>query len=464
MTEELNLDRLEELLETLEPAQIRSQYAQQLGKNPACNDMLKMFEDLDEDLVQLKMADPAPVIRTRRRPRFPMHWALPLAAGLMVAFLASMKLLSPLMENADSVTQLDKTSVDERLHEPRRALTGADEDMAAASPSDDYEPEAELEQQAPLKKRKPERPVPASMIQEEEENRSFADVESKPETEVVTPAQPRTDGNGVVVSASEEMAPAEKLASKKEGKRDLKDKAALPKERKKVSKQTKTDSGQGTSARFEAGKSSADQAQRQKVEAVTKQEQHTRAEGAAAGERSENVVLGESKDVANINTLKEEVVSSGVLDQAQSSERVARNSQRVEDDNIAFDSLASRNRPEPAAASAPAAGRKLEAAGLSDGLVSGSLASQSDMQTWLKLFRDKKKPLADMFHSVATIHWPLATNPAQYPPLSLQLIRWEQAGYFRVRWTETGSAAPRSGFLAIYLDSRGLCFRLEPVE
>lgn len=62
MSNNLNLDRLEELLETQDPAEIRAHYAEALAANPECAAMLDAFEALDDYFATLKAADPVPEV------------------------------------------------------------------------------------------------------------------------------------------------------------------------------------------------------------------------------------------------------------------------------------------------------------------------------------------------------------------------------------------------------------------
>ncbi|MDJ0839717.1 MAG: hypothetical protein QNK37_24580 [Acidobacteriota bacterium] len=85
MAEKLNLDRLEELLETMEPAKIRETYAAEL--DDAGLRMLATFEALDDDLGVLKAVDPAPPLpQAPAAPRariIPFMKYLPMAAVLV---------------------------------------------------------------------------------------------------------------------------------------------------------------------------------------------------------------------------------------------------------------------------------------------------------------------------------------------------------------------------------------------
>jgi chemotaxis protein histidine kinase CheA len=108
MTEPLSLDRLETLLESMEPADIRAQYREELARKPRCEAMLAQFERMDDDLGALKQAEPAPRTSTgvvdaswlekpdsaasvvHLKQRFGhgmMGWALPLAAVVVMGLL-----------------------------------------------------------------------------------------------------------------------------------------------------------------------------------------------------------------------------------------------------------------------------------------------------------------------------------------------------------------------------------------
>lgn len=62
MSDTMNLDRLEQLLEELEPAEIRRRFAAELAENPRCEAMLAHFENMDADLQALADLEPAPPI------------------------------------------------------------------------------------------------------------------------------------------------------------------------------------------------------------------------------------------------------------------------------------------------------------------------------------------------------------------------------------------------------------------
>ncbi|CAM2008277.1 hypothetical protein [Acanthopleuribacter pedis] len=101
MSEPMTLDRLEELLETMEPAEIRRDYAAELAADPRCEAMLEHFEKLDANLEALAELEPAPAIPVpraegavvslpKRRPL--VRWltfVAPLAAALVVALMIS---------------------------------------------------------------------------------------------------------------------------------------------------------------------------------------------------------------------------------------------------------------------------------------------------------------------------------------------------------------------------------------
>ncbi len=105
MSDTLSLDQLEQLLETMTPAEIRARYAEALAANPRCDAMLGHFEQMDEKLAVLADAEPAPplpdfaavqakrtdveakVVPLRRRSLRWLVTAGPIAAALVVALL-----------------------------------------------------------------------------------------------------------------------------------------------------------------------------------------------------------------------------------------------------------------------------------------------------------------------------------------------------------------------------------------
>lgn len=136
MAETLDLDKLEELLETMEPAEIRTRYADALAAHPACNHMLTTFEDMDDDLLALKASvGPAPTARKQEAahtiplgapsapsPKTPRYWrlqfALPLAAVVVFALVFLLRLPGP-EENmtAMSADTMEMTPMEEPLIE-----------------------------------------------------------------------------------------------------------------------------------------------------------------------------------------------------------------------------------------------------------------------------------------------------------------------------------------------------------
>lgn len=104
MAETWNLDRLEGLLEDMEPEEIRARYGAELAAYPQCLAMLDAFEGLDGQLKQLKDSVPAPPLVAAAKsepvlvslPQSPRpasgswqwtRWAMPLAALLLVGIL-----------------------------------------------------------------------------------------------------------------------------------------------------------------------------------------------------------------------------------------------------------------------------------------------------------------------------------------------------------------------------------------
>jgi len=84
---EMNLDRLETLLETMEPHDIRQQYTDELAACPQSEAMLASFEGLDDDLTDLKRVEPPPPFRKPGKSYrvLQAQWILPLAACVLLA-------------------------------------------------------------------------------------------------------------------------------------------------------------------------------------------------------------------------------------------------------------------------------------------------------------------------------------------------------------------------------------------
>lgn len=83
MIERLTLDRLEELLEALEPSEIRSRFANQLTSE--CERMLAEFEGLDQELRLLTQDAPQANVEKPQRRLGP--WALSIAAVLVLGLI-----------------------------------------------------------------------------------------------------------------------------------------------------------------------------------------------------------------------------------------------------------------------------------------------------------------------------------------------------------------------------------------
>ena len=86
----LDLDVLEQLLETMEPSEIRARYKRELASLPECGALLDHFESMDGYLSELKASvGPPPAIRLPKNNRWTriMPWALPLAAALVFGVL-----------------------------------------------------------------------------------------------------------------------------------------------------------------------------------------------------------------------------------------------------------------------------------------------------------------------------------------------------------------------------------------
>ena len=129
MVEKLDLDRLEALLEDHEPAEVRHLYAQELAENAAFRELLAVYEGMGDDLVELKLMDPAPTLPVPRRRVFPYAWVLPLTALLMLGFLAWMRVLPSMQEMAPEATQSRGRALDDFASAP----TPATEEPAEAA-------------------------------------------------------------------------------------------------------------------------------------------------------------------------------------------------------------------------------------------------------------------------------------------------------------------------------------------
>lgn len=109
----MTLDRLEELLETMTPVEIRAKYAIALQENEACEAMLVAFEQLDENLQALKIEEPAPGFQPPKRSKIGLFAtvALPLAAVVVLGLLLNTGLLDKQAEAVSTEAEVVKRKV-----------------------------------------------------------------------------------------------------------------------------------------------------------------------------------------------------------------------------------------------------------------------------------------------------------------------------------------------------------------
>ncbi|CAM2066522.1 hypothetical protein SCOR_14185 [Sulfidibacter corallicola] len=175
MTDKLDLDRMEALLETMEPEEIRSQYGAALAEAPECERMLHHFEAMDDHLDHLKSVDPAPamVLPKRRRARSVLTWAVPLAAIVIIAVLVSIN--RDLIPRPSSEPVMKENNV---AFEPRPASPGAAEVDALVRDLEDDVMMEKVADGAPPPKRTLE-----EAMEEIRENREVAKLTSPPEAD-----------------------------------------------------------------------------------------------------------------------------------------------------------------------------------------------------------------------------------------------------------------------------------------
>ena len=141
MAEKLTVDRLELLLEEMEPSEIRALHARQLSEDPQLERFLASFEGLDQQLSDLKILDPTPVFR--RKPRSIMSWALPLAAAMVFGLLWVAKI--PLGDMVQNVPISEDMVLEETVSAPVASAELPEAELAAELP------EAELSEPEPAK-------------------------------------------------------------------------------------------------------------------------------------------------------------------------------------------------------------------------------------------------------------------------------------------------------------------------
>ncbi len=183
MAETWNLDRLEGLLEQMEPDEIRARYGAELAAHPQCLAMLDAFEGLDERLQQLKESvPPAPALAVATRPvpllfsvpqaprpAFPRwrwtRWALPVAALLVVGLLL--------------VTRAPQSALEQTAVAPPEALKTlpAAEPLA---PSVSQDAELVAEDTADLAASQVQPPVPEASAEAPEKETASAPASARP--------------------------------------------------------------------------------------------------------------------------------------------------------------------------------------------------------------------------------------------------------------------------------------------
>lgn len=161
MAETLTMDRLEKLLETMDPAAIRAMHGQ--APLPAeCEALLAAFEAMDEDLDALKLADTPPALpelqesrqedlaavplmastTPARRSNWKRHlsWALPIAAALVFGVLITTDEIKDEFSPAAMDTQknagapIPEKMISEDLMEEEAALSDSPASFAESEP------------------------------------------------------------------------------------------------------------------------------------------------------------------------------------------------------------------------------------------------------------------------------------------------------------------------------------------
>lgn len=148
MTEPVNLNTLEKLLETMDPETIRLRYAETLAAHPECRAMLDAFDALDDDFNQLKTRIPSPPLPQpkKRRAAVWVSLALPLAALVVLAVLLHAPEIHPVvpdeaapMSSADAEvpgTAREEAEVEALTPDvPSEAVKQKAESLGAAEPS-----------------------------------------------------------------------------------------------------------------------------------------------------------------------------------------------------------------------------------------------------------------------------------------------------------------------------------------
>lgn len=191
----MNLDHLEELLETMSPEEIRREHGEDLKAHPQCEAMLRQFESMDTDLLELKSMEACPPVAVPKPRIFPRlaHWVLPAAAVLVLGFLIGSGLMKESLETMPTAA-LEAASDSERVS--RKVLVDEDELAELENRADD----AEILEEEPST----ESEFKDSVTPGQRPRRKAASPEAKPQPRPANPASasPKESASGSQATAA----------------------------------------------------------------------------------------------------------------------------------------------------------------------------------------------------------------------------------------------------------------------
>ncbi len=201
MTKKMNLDRLEELLEEMEPAEIREQFADELASAPDCLKLLSHFENMDNNLSEYAQHETPPSVqlRVRRSAWSAMKWALPLAAVLMISFLLWVpsvnRSIDAEMESAASDVLENDSVATEPTETPETVMAELEEEISPVPKLLERKQESNLAAELPASE-KVQEPEPPPL-----RSRTSSATEDKPTTKEVFDYEPALEDSAAGLAA-----------------------------------------------------------------------------------------------------------------------------------------------------------------------------------------------------------------------------------------------------------------------